>query len=313
MGQGLSQLGDKEADVLYVRLCPEADDVRTGEANHGVLIDRDPPTGEVVGAVNRLLEKALGKIFWVFILVLPLLWSSPAQGGDFMARGREYERRTLYGPALAEYERALKANPKNAEAYYRIGMISTQLGSKKRAAEAFRKALQANPQHTGARQALASHHLRRGMVLRNQRQWNKALKELEEAVRVDPQMSTAYVELGEVYERVGSHPEALKAYKDALKADPRSFAAHLHLGLLYNRLGKPSKAIQTLEAAQKLRSDSPELYLGLGTAYARKGFKDRAKAAFDQAIRFYLIAGRRDLALKVKEKVDTLLKPPSSP
>ena len=40
---------DEDADILYVRLRPDVQDARTEEAEHGVLIDCDPATGEVVG------------------------------------------------------------------------------------------------------------------------------------------------------------------------------------------------------------------------------------------------------------------------
>jgi uncharacterized protein YuzE len=40
---------DEDGDIFYVRLRPEVQDARTQEADHGVLIDRDPASGEVVG------------------------------------------------------------------------------------------------------------------------------------------------------------------------------------------------------------------------------------------------------------------------
>ena len=40
---------DQEADIFYVRLCADIQNARTDEAGHGVLIDRDPATGEVLG------------------------------------------------------------------------------------------------------------------------------------------------------------------------------------------------------------------------------------------------------------------------
>lgn len=40
---------DEDADIFSVRLRSEVQDARTQEADHGVLIDRDPATGEVVG------------------------------------------------------------------------------------------------------------------------------------------------------------------------------------------------------------------------------------------------------------------------
>lgn len=40
---------DEDADIFYVRLRPDTQDATTQEADHGVLIDRDPTTREVVG------------------------------------------------------------------------------------------------------------------------------------------------------------------------------------------------------------------------------------------------------------------------
>jgi uncharacterized protein YuzE len=40
---------DEDADIFYVRLRPDVQDARTQEGEHGVLIDRDPTTEEVVG------------------------------------------------------------------------------------------------------------------------------------------------------------------------------------------------------------------------------------------------------------------------
>lgn len=40
---------DQEADIFYVRLRPDVQDARTDEAGHGVLIDWNPSTGEVLG------------------------------------------------------------------------------------------------------------------------------------------------------------------------------------------------------------------------------------------------------------------------
>jgi tetratricopeptide (TPR) repeat protein len=63
-----------------------------------------------------------------------------------MAKGRELEDRTLYGPAMAEYQREIKENPTNAaEAYYRIGVLSNQLGNTEGVVEQFCAAVQANP------------------------------------------------------------------------------------------------------------------------------------------------------------------------
>jgi uncharacterized protein YuzE len=40
---------DEDADIFYIRFRPDAQDATTQETDHGVLIDRDPTTREIVG------------------------------------------------------------------------------------------------------------------------------------------------------------------------------------------------------------------------------------------------------------------------
>jgi tetratricopeptide (TPR) repeat protein len=229
-----------------------------------------------------------------------------------MARGRKYEQETLYGPAIAEYQRALKENPENAEAHYRIGAISAQLGNASKAAEEFRQVLDIDPYHAQARSALASYHLNRGVIFRGQHQVEEAARELKEAVRMDPKSGTAYVELGQVYEETGRYQEAAEVYGKATAADSGSIPGHLHLGLVCNHLGQYARAVKALETVLRIHPDDPEAHAGLGVAYAQQGQRQQAKAAFAKAIRLYLIAGRRDLAQQVKDQADTLLQPKDS-
>ena len=193
-----------------------------------------------------------------FVLLLFLLTFSTtglncAEAEDFMARGRDLEARTLYGPAMAEYQRAIKEDPANAaEAHYRIGVLSNRLGNTEGAVQEFQAALQINPHHAEARAAVAAFYVNRGAAARQQHHLDEALRELQEALKVDPGSSTTQLE------------------------------------------GNPDKA---------------EAYAGLGAAYFHQDQRDEAKKAFDKAIRLHLIAGRRDLAQKVKDEADTLMPP----
>jgi len=40
---------DEDADIFYVRLRSDLQDARIQEADHGVLVDRDPTTSDLVG------------------------------------------------------------------------------------------------------------------------------------------------------------------------------------------------------------------------------------------------------------------------
>jgi len=230
------------------------------------------------------------------------LWTPLAHPDeDHMAKGRELEARTLYGPAMAEYQRTIKEDPANAaEAHYRIGVLSNKLGNTEGAVQEFRAALQANPNHLGAKQAMAAFYINRGAAVRQQKRLNEALQDLQEAVKVDPASSTAHLELGLAYEEGERGAEALQEYQAAVNAEPQNINAQLRLGQALNSQKQYEQAVTAFNAVLKSNPDRADAYHGLGVAYFYQGKREEAKQAFDTAIRKRLVAGRRDLALKVK-------------
>jgi tetratricopeptide (TPR) repeat protein len=255
--------------------------------------------------------KATRLLLSVFLFIFYSLWFNLAIAEDFMAKGRDLEARTLYGPAIAEYQRAIKEDPANAaEAHYRIGVLSNKLGNTEGAAKEFHAALQANPNYAEARHALAAFYINRGVSARQQKRLDEALHELQEAVTIDPGSSTAHLELGQVYEENGRGAEAVQEYQAAVNADPRNVTAQLRLGQGYNAQKQYEQAIPAFKAVLENNPDRAEAYAGLGVASFHLGQKDEAKQAFNQAMRKYLVAGRRDLALQVKNEADALMPPP---
>jgi tetratricopeptide (TPR) repeat protein len=66
---------------------------------------------------------------------------------EYLRQGVTLAKRGLWVEALAAYKEALRANPKNAEAYLNLGFVYYELGYDKEAQEAFDRAskLQARP------------------------------------------------------------------------------------------------------------------------------------------------------------------------
>lgn len=246
---------------------------------------------------------------WSGLLFL-LLSIDTAVAEDHMARGRELEDRTLYGPATAEYQRAIKEQPEQAaEAHYRIGVLSSKLGNAEGAMQEFRAALQVNPNHIEARKGVSEFYITHGANYRQQHQLQEAIQELQEAVKVDPGSVTAHMELGQAYEEAGRGADALQAYQDAVTAEPKNATAQLRLGQGYNTQKQYEQAVPAFNAVLENNSNNAEAYAGLGVAYFYQGKPEEAKKAFDMSMRKYLVAGRRDLAIKVKQESDALLNP----
>ncbi|MCE2487836.1 MAG: tetratricopeptide repeat protein, partial [Desulfurellaceae bacterium] len=100
------------------------------------------------------------------LLVAAVTWGCAEKKDNFMATAQGLQARTLYGPAETEYRRALKEDPTNAEAHYRLGALADRLGNTVGAEKEYRAALGANAQHAAARTALADILVKRGVGAR---------------------------------------------------------------------------------------------------------------------------------------------------
>jgi len=76
------------------------------------------------------------------------------------ARASAYFEAELYGPALADLERALALNPNNYNAIFGLGAILETFGDEKRAYEAYQRAQAIHPHHEDVTNALTRLRLR---------------------------------------------------------------------------------------------------------------------------------------------------------
>ncbi len=240
-----------------------------------------------------------------------LLIACATEKKDFMVSARELESRTLFAPAMKEYEEAIEENPNNAEAYYRMGALANAIGNTEFAAQKFRQALHIDANHPGAKRAMTTYHINRGTIARQQGRLSAARSELQAAVRVDPRSSVAQLELGRVHEAEGRLDAALQAYIAAAKADPHNIDTQLALGQGYLAQKQYAEAVTALKAVLDANPDKAEAYISLGEAYFHQGRTQAAQQSFEQAIRHYLLTGRRDVAKQVKEQAEALFPPDS--
>ena len=79
---------------------------------------------------------------------------APDFAEGFHARASAFFEVELYGPAMADLERALALNPNNYNAIFGLGAILETFGDQKRAYEAYRRALALHPHHEDVTQAV---------------------------------------------------------------------------------------------------------------------------------------------------------------
>jgi tetratricopeptide (TPR) repeat protein len=103
-------------------------------------------------------------------------------------RGNVYYSERDYGRAVADYSVAIKLNPGDARAYYNRGIASKDQGDRERAFADFTSAIRLDPRHADA-------YFGRGLIYKNRGDTTHALADLKMAVRLNPDDSDAQAEV----------------------------------------------------------------------------------------------------------------------
>jgi tetratricopeptide (TPR) repeat protein len=263
-----------------------------------------------------------------------LISSKTLRGGElaqaYLSRGLIYIRfRADWDRAIADYDEALKLNPKIAGAYTGRAAANLRKGNIDRALPDLNEGLRLDPKSPGIHNVFGYYYNKKG-------DHERALTEVSEALRLYPQYLYAFSNRGEIYESKGEYIKALADFRMALSLDPDKKQiggreAAEAIARIEQKLGAvagpdwttcsraPDRedgipACTRLISAKKLGSaDLAQAYVWRGVAYLRfKGDYDLGLADFNEGLRLdpkivtayagraasYVRKGNLDLALK---------------
>jgi tetratricopeptide (TPR) repeat protein len=193
------------------------------------------------------------------LLVIPLLFLLAACNTDpkvaskkYVDNGNKYFSRGKYKEASIMYRRALAKDARYGEAWYRLGLVNSQLGVPLEAIRAFNRAHELDPTNTDAAVKLADLEL---LFYIGNPQGNRPL--LEELKDLDKQL---------------------------LKKDPKSFDGLRIAGYIALVQKDVKGAIQKFEEANQVKPDQPELVLSLVQGLFADGQNDLAEKYAKQLI-----------------------------
>jgi Tfp pilus assembly protein PilF len=237
---------------------------------------------------------------------------------------------TNAGQAKMLLERALKLDPKNANAYFHPGILLTSEGDEA-AAILFQKAILFGPNNIEARRRLISIYL-------SQRKWNEVIRQSRDALRRDPSdwfvryalsrglKQTAHIEeaqfqlrkseqiqrtqknqkqsdtlIGQGIDELkqGMNAAAIKTFKSALELSPTSATAHMYMGMALNASGRSHEGVDELARSLELEPSNPKAHNNLGAVWLRLGQVERARNQFEKALELnpYLPEAHNNLGL----------------
>lgn len=180
--------------------------------------------------------------------------------------------------ALAEFQAAIKQDPKNPYFHKGLGLAYATLKRFGDAADAFRKALELNPYYTDVRNDLGM-----ALILDGKRQAGKAefLAAFNDPTNPTPEISSR--NLGQAYFEEKNYAEAANWFRSSLNRNKEYADAYLGLADALVALGRAEEALATLETGSREAPGSTAIQLSLGEAYYRAGRFADARARLEEA------------------------------
>jgi tetratricopeptide (TPR) repeat protein len=182
-----------------------------------------------------------------------------------------------YDGAFQTLADIMKIRPGDPEALFMLGMVYRDQGKTAEAIGAFQSAVERNPDMAEAWVILGDLMDRTHNPLAGQY--------FDNAIRVDPKNVAAWHAKAYYLQNNDKIDEALEIYRHIHELDPQYPEAYLNSAILMLYRDSLDAAMQELTILQQIDPTNPAAWFYTGKAHQFKGEKEKAKAAFEQALR----------------------------
>jgi tetratricopeptide (TPR) repeat protein len=151
-----------------------------------------------------------------------------------------------YLEALEDGDRAIKLNPRFADAYFRRGLTYAELGDLELSMLDYSSAIDINPQHVNA-------YIQRSWIYFRQNEHQLAKVDCQAVKSFTKSCFWSNYMLGVIDSLYGSRHEAIASFSKAIEISPNYVSARYHRGILYHELGNIPKAMVDFKGAQSIQ------------------------------------------------------------
>ncbi len=233
--------------------------------------------------------------------------------------------------AMEYWNKALNINPKRADIYRSMALLSMKKGKFDEVITQYRKALEIEPQ-------LPDVYSNIGHALMMSGRSKEAIAALEKEIQISPKSDFAYFLLGQAYLQQKEYEKAKENYETAININPRYSNAYYGLASTYAKLGNRDKAKEYSENFKKLKAQERKdlkgrkikyddfvetqksaaiTYINVGRAYREKGNLVEAEELLKKAAghdpgniicymelaTLYQVSGQSSKALQMYKKI----------
>ncbi len=182
----------------------------------------------------------------------------------YINRGIAYNKIGNYNQAIVDYDKAIELDPKNAEAYNNRGTSYTKLGQHQQALEDYSKAIELNPKN-------AITYRGRGLVYYNLGNYKQAIADFDKAIELNPKFAEAYYGRGLIYGKLDNPNQAIADFDKAIESNSKYAWAYNNRGFANSSLGNWNQAIADYDKAIELDQKNELAYVNRGNAYGNLG------------------------------------------
>ena len=180
--------------------------------------------------------------------------------------------------AVRELNKAIEAEPLNAELYFRRGEMLSRGSAPDDALKSLDDALRLRPGYVEALLVRSDIHMTQGRR-------NKALDDLNAIVATNPVDAQLLGSLGNAYLQIKQYTQAIRVCEQALKIDFKNVTAHICLGYAHTNRGNLDEAEKSYERALQWGQTSADAFIGRGYLRKRAGRFANAESDFYQALK----------------------------
>jgi tetratricopeptide (TPR) repeat protein len=234
---------------------------------------------------------------------------APMSAFDYVKRGTAYLNDGEYDKALADFDKAIRLDPKLHQAYEQRGNVYGEMKNWDLALADYEKAVALKPD-------CASVYSNRAAVLLIKKDYDKALIDINKALSIDPTLYNAYAVRGEIYLLQEKYDYALAEFTKGIILNPEDCCLYYHRAQTFSVMGNYQSAIEDCNSALQNRLSNKASVLQLrGVTHYRSGqfanaaedFRENIKAnpGYDYTYIWLLLASRRlDKEIYIKTLAD---------
>ena len=185
-----------------------------------------------------------------------------------LAAAQKHLSKGNYDRAIAEYQKLVKADPRDVRTLLKIGDLYTRKGAHREATSTYHK--------------VAEHYAKQGFFL-------KAVAVYKQILKLQPGRNDVSLRLAEMYENLQLVSDALSTYEQAASA--------------FAREGDIDRALETLGKMAALDPENIPVRIKYAEALSKAGRRDEAGDEFEAGAELLREQGRMDDYVKVAERL----------